>query len=81
MSDMGALSHSEATVSCIVSYAEPDRRPIRSIRTLNGRTSKFGWLQAPATNLTSLNPQNQRSCVKLLQLLVSFINVQDTLKL
>ncbi len=46
MSDMGTLSHSEATVSCISYYAEPDRQPIRSIRTLNGRTNKFGWLQA-----------------------------------
>jgi hypothetical protein len=49
MSDIGALAHSEATVSRIFYYAEPARRPIRSIRTLNGRTSKFGWLQAPAT--------------------------------
>ena len=51
MSDMGRLSHSEATASCISDYAEPDRRSIRSIRTLNGRTNKFGWLQAPATKL------------------------------
>jgi hypothetical protein len=28
-------------------YAEPMRRSIRCIRTVKGRTSKFGWLQAP----------------------------------
>jgi hypothetical protein len=34
-----ALLANDASLFC---YAEPERRPIRSIRTLKGKTSKFG---------------------------------------
>lgn len=42
-----ALLASDVSMFC---YAEPERRPIRSIRTLKGQTSKFGWLRARDQN-------------------------------